>query len=283
MSKTNNKIPFSTTRQEIRKLMRSPRQQANTLSAVKFVPTDLKIWTGRDSDFFVRSFCHHRMILKIILSGNATTNIDGIRYQLKPADAVLYFPMQAHSTETNDSGIFEYLAITFVSGMGSYETLDVLKNRVFSPDPDNSFLVELVRAWQENQTLHAICILTELLAAAVARFTTNADCPDSEFGQIAEYIRKNCRNELSVKNIAAQFDISTQSVRRIFQRNISGLTPAALIRQQKMILAEELLRNTQLSLQEIARQCGFATEFSFSRAFKRKYGVPPVLYRKSHQ
>ena len=131
MSEANNKIPFSTTRREIRKLMRKTPPKEPSFPAVKFMPCDIKIWTGKDSDFFNRSFCHHRMILKIILAGNASTNIDGVRYYLTPADAVLYFPMQTHSTETPDNGVFEYLAISFVAGMGSYEALDALKNRVF--------------------------------------------------------------------------------------------------------------------------------------------------------
>ena len=282
MSETNNKIPFSTIRREIRKIMRKPQEKNAAFPAVDFVPCDLKIWTGKDSDFFLRSFCHHRMILKIILAGKASTNIDGVRYRLKPSDAVLYFPMQTHSTETDEDGVFEYLAITFVAKMGDYEALDVLKNRVFHPDPENCFLLELLKAWNANRQVRAGCLLTELLSFAVSRFAVKNNPSGGEFGEMAEYIRKNCHGELSVKKIAAEFDISPQSVRRIFHRNITGLTPAALIRQQKMILAEELLRRTDFSLQEIADQCGFATAFSFSRAFRREYGVPPALYRKKH-
>ena len=283
MSVSNNKIPFSTTRREIRKIMRRPQEKGTSFSAVKFLPCDLKIWIGKDSDFFIRSFCHHRMILKIILAGKASTNIEGVRYSLKPSDAVLYFPMQTHSTETDEDGIFEYLAITFVAGMGEYEVLDVLKHRVFHPDPENRFLPEILKAWNENRQAHAAYLLAELLSFAVSRFTVSSEPADGgEFGEMAEYIRKNCRGDISVKKIAAEFDISPQSVRRIFHRNITGLTPAALIRQQKMILAEELLRRTEFSLQEIAVQCGFATAFSFSRAFRREYGTPPALYRKKH-
>jgi len=262
--------------------MRKAQENVPYFPAVDFIPRDLKIWTGKDSDFFLRSFCHHRMILKIILAGNASTNIDGVRYRLKPSDAVLYFPMQTHSTETDDDGIFEYLAITFVAGRGSYEALDVLKNRVFDPDPGNDFLTELLEAWIENRQVRAEFLLAELLSCAVSRFAVKADSPDCEFGNMAEFIRKNCQGELSVKKIASEFDISPQSVRRIFKRNITGLTPAALIRRQKMILAEELLRRTEFSLPEIAVQCGFATAFSFSRAFRRTYGIPPAQYRKKH-
>ena len=245
MSVSNNKIPFSTTRREIRRIMRKPQEKRASFPAVRFLPCDLKIWIGKDSDFFLRSFCHHRMILKIILAGNASTNIDGVRYSLKPSDAVLYFPMQTHSTETDEDGVFEYLAITFVAGMGEYEVLDVLKHRVFHPDPENRFLPEILKAWNENRQAHAAYLLAELLSFAVSSFAVNAESADGgEFGEMAEYIRKNCRGELSVKKIAAEFDISPQSVRRIFHRNITGLTPAALIRQQKMILAEELLRGS---------------------------------------
>ena len=282
MSVSNNKIPFSITLRKIRRIMRKPQENGVSFPAVDFVPCDLKIWIGKDSDFFLRSFCHHRMILKIILAGNASTNIDGVRYRLKPSDAVLYFPMQTHSTETDENGVFEYLAITFVAGRGSYEALDVLKNRVFDPDPENHCLTDLLEAWIENRQVRAEFLLTELLSGAVSRLAVKAALPDGEFGDMAEFIRKNCQGELSVKKIASEFDISPQSVRRIFKRNITGLTPAALIRRQKMILAEELLRRTEFSLSEIARQCGFATAFSFSRAFRRAYGRPPAQYRKEH-
>ena len=280
MSDSNNKIPFSTTRLRIRKIMRQPPENKISFPAADFIPCDLKIWLGKDSDFFLRSFCHHRMILKIILSGSASTNIDGVRYRLKPSDAVLYFPMQTHSTETDDDGIFEYLAISFVAGMGSYEALDVLKNRVFHPDMENRFLLELLEAWHENRQARAAFLLAELLSFAVFRLSAQVPASGGDFGDMAEYIRKNCNGDISVKKIASEFDISPQSVRRIFRRNITGLTPAALIRQQKMILAEELLRRTEFSLKKIAEQCGFATAFSFSRAFRRAYGMPPALYRK---
>jgi transcriptional regulator GlxA family with amidase domain len=40
--------------------------------------------------------------------------------------------------------------------------------------------------------------------------------------------------------------------------------------------AAGLLRTTDVSLAEIARRTGYESEFSFSRAFKRVFGVPPA-------
>ena len=280
MSETINQIPFSSIRRKIRKELSRPQSAGASFPPVDFLPCDLKIWTGHDSDFFHQAFCHHRMILKIILAGKATTSIDGIRYRLLPSDAVLYFPMQTHSTETEDDGIFEYLAISFVAGIGRYEALNALKNRVFSPDPENRFLLELIRAWKENRTSHAVYLLAELLSSAAA--SVSGENPESggRFAGIAEYIRKNCNETLSVKKIASEFRISPQSVRRIFRENITGLTPGELIRQQRMIRAEDLRRRTDLPLAEIAEKCGFANAFSFSRSFRREHGIPPAAYRK---
>lgn len=260
--------------------MNKPALEKEPLPFLEFMPCDLNIWIGHDSDFTHRAFCHHRMILKMILAGNATTSIDGIRYRLFPSDAVLYFPMQTHSTETGEDGIFEYLAITFVAGMGRYDVLNGLKNRVFSPDPENRFLPEMIQAWKEGRRMHAALLLAELLADALSRFSGDIESKGGNFGEIAAYIRKNCSGELSVKKIASKFDISPQTVRRIFQHNINGLTPGSLIRQHRLILAEELLRRTGLPLETIAVKCGFATAFSFSRAFRRRYGIPPSQYRK---
>ena len=280
MSKTINQIPFSTIRRKIRKQMSQPTAREESLPFLEFLPCDLKIWTGRDSDFFRRAFCHHRMILKIILAGKAATCIDGVRYRLSPSDAVLYFPMQTHSTETAEDGIFEYLAISFVAGMGRYDALDGLKNRVFSPDPENRFLPELIQSWKEGRRMHAAGLLAELLAVALSRVSgETGQSADDDFGKIAGYIRSHCGGELSVKKIASEFDISPQSVRRIFRRNTSGLTPGGLIRQQRLILGEELLRRTDLPLEKIACKCGFASAFSFSRSFRRRYGIPPSQYR----
>ena len=46
-----------------------------------------------------------------------------------------------------------------------------------------------------------------------------------------------------------------------------------------MQYAVRLLRETFLSIGEIAERMGYASEVSFSRAFLRRFGCTPVKYR----
>ncbi|MBX2927811.1 MAG: helix-turn-helix transcriptional regulator [Saprospiraceae bacterium] len=51
--------------------------------------------------------------------------------------------------------------------------------------------------------------------------------------------------------------------------------PMCRFRQLKMEKARELLRMGKISVSETALHCGFGDVFSFSKAFKRAWGIPP--------
>jgi AraC-like DNA-binding protein len=45
--------------------------------------------------------------------------------------------------------------------------------------------------------------------------------------------------------------------------------------------AQQLLANTDMNLQDIARQVGYDDPYTFSRAFKNTIGISPQFYRKN--
>ena len=288
MPECNKNISVSTLRKKIRRIWGTGENRQGSQSSFSpgFIPFDLKVWLGCDSDFFRRSFCHHRMILKFILSGRATTCIEGVRYELSPGDAVLYFPMQTHSTELLEGyGDFEYLAFSFIDGLGKYEALDVLRNRVFTPDREGHFLPEIVQSIRQGDPIHGSLMLGEMLAKCVAEYAAAVEPPgggsDERFRQSLECIRKHSCEEISVKTLGDRFGLSPQTVRRIFRKYVSGMSPGTLLRRQRLTLAQDLLERTELNLEKIAVRCGFATAFSFSRAFRKAYGISPGAYRKN--
>ena len=63
-------------------------------------------------------------------------------------------------------------------------------------------------------------------------------------------------------------------------RQVLGTTAFGYLREHRMQHAKELLATKALSIVEIARAVGYASETSFSAAFKEKFGLPPTAYRR---
>lgn len=62
-----------------------------------------------------------------------------------------------------------------------------------------------------------------------------------------------------------------------------GETPIRYLTRWRMQLAAQLLRDTTLSTAEVAARVGYATPFSFSKAFTRELGAAPSHYRTTER
>lgn len=73
--------------------------------------------------------------------------------------------------------------------------------------------------------------------------------------------------------------------RTVLYRRMQQLTntsPSVYIKQIRMNVAERLLRETTMTVSDIARQTGFSTAKYFSSAFKETFGKTPLEYRASN-
>ncbi len=66
-------------------------------------------------------------------------------------------------------------------------------------------------------------------------------------------------------------------------RELTGDSPMRYVARCRLARAARRLRTSDASLGEIAQHAGYETEFAFSRAFKRSFGVPPGVYRSQDE
>lgn len=78
--------------------------------------------------------------------------------------------------------------------------------------------------------------------------------------------------------LGREVDLSSARVLQVFKKRF-GISPVQYLLGRKMELAADLLRQSALSVKEIAVQLGFADQYYFSALFKRKLGVSPLHYR----
>jgi len=83
----------------------------------------------------------------------------------------------------------------------------------------------------------------------------------------------------TVERLARAVGLSRAAFARRFVA-VSGRSPLRYLTHLRMALAASLLENDDASLAEVALRVGYASEFAFSRAFKRQHGVAPSLFRR---
>jgi len=96
----------------------------------------------------------------------------------------------------------------------------------------------------------------------------------------ARLIRNQGHSEASVEQICEMTGISRSSLDKLFFLHL-GRTVAGEISRTRLQRSQNLLRNSDLSLAEIAATCGFSSATYFCRFFKRSVGQTPNAYRKS--
>ena len=91
-------------------------------------------------------------------------------------------------------------------------------------------------------------------------------------------IREQYQNDVSAKTIAEQVGVSRSTLDRLF-RSLLGHSVEKEIYRLRIELAEKLLRETDLSVNEVALKTGFDRVEYFVRTFKKLYGDPPQRFR----
>ena len=82
----------------------------------------------------------------------------------------------------------------------------------------------------------------------------------------------------TVSELAGRAGVSRAAMARRFTE-VVGTSPMAYLTEWRLAVGADLLRDEQLTLGAIARRTGYGSSFSFSTAFKRRYGVSPQWYR----
>lgn len=89
---------------------------------------------------------------------------------------------------------------------------------------------------------------------------------------IERFVESHMREDLSVERICREFDISRTRLYETLRPYTKGGI-ASFIKHKRLEYAKHLIRNTELSIPEIADAAGFSDYNYFLRLFKQEYGI----------
>ncbi|MEW2404229.1 AraC family transcriptional regulator [Streptomyces sp. NPDC046862] len=103
---------------------------------------------------------------------------------------------------------------------------------------------------------------------------------DPVVGRVLKLLQDDPAHPWTVASLAAKAGVSRAALARRF-RDLVGEPPMAYLTGWRLALAADRLRDSDDTLDAIARQVGYGTAFALSSAFKRVYGVSPQEHRRA--
>lgn len=189
-----------------------------------------------------------------------------------------------------------FLAIHFVpsclvdlSGL-TYQDL-TYTSRIIESDSDISAVFAMIDREMSERDMHselALSSLTNYVGIYLMRNFSNvapfevADIsrPDlCKINQALEYIEENLGDEMQIPEIADNVQLSMFRFLKAF-KEVTGKSPHQYIIVRRLEAAKHLLRNPQISFEEIARRTGFGNQSHFTRTFRKHFGTTPTECRR---
>ena len=103
--------------------------------------------------------------------------------------------------------------------------------------------------------------------------------PSYQMKQIMEFIDSSLDQEIKLSDLAELSGMSQFHFSRCFKQTLN-MSPHQYIIQQRVERAKQLLNSKDLTLSEIALQCGFSSQSHLGEWFRKTVGVTPKAYRK---
>ena len=100
--------------------------------------------------------------------------------------------------------------------------------------------------------------------------------------EINSYIYQHLLEELTVRQIADHFYMSSDHINRLYKKQ-TGTTINQYIIRERMNLAARLLEETDYSATDIAMHVGYSSYPSFVNMFVKIHGVSPSVYAEAHR
>ncbi len=104
---------------------------------------------------------------------------------------------------------------------------------------------------------------------------------DGDVAGALRFIRDHACEGIGVVEVLAHTGLSRRMLELKFHKCL-GRTPRQAIVKIKLDRAKLLLGQSDMSIETIARVCGFPSYRDFTRLFHREVGTPPRAFRRTH-
>lgn len=246
---------------------------------------------------------HDEIEILYIREGNYFIEIPDKKYRIEPGSVVFVRTGTPHSTMTHYlSGAYDFIQFRLEDYFNSaeknaYKYLPILAAYedappivVFEKGSDIcSFMQEIINEYSNKNTAYDVYINAAIYKIIGFLYREGVLVkPKENFDKkqikrmipILEYIDENCGNDITLPDVSNTFGFNPSYFSRVFKSAV-GMGYSDYLNFVRIHKAEILLKESDLSIVNIAVNTGFSSASYFNKVFKRIKNCSPTQYRNA--
>jgi AraC-like DNA-binding protein len=256
---------------------RSPKREADVLMAgISYC----------DKTYCIERPSYDCYVIEYTVDGEGMLEVDDRIYNVCVGDVYFLYKGKAHKYYCKDKSWIKLWVVVYGELADSLFNI-YLKDRpniIHDLNVENHLreIINIVRNKDipyDTMVDKVVLIVHKILQIARGRLGQRVSGGKRLSQEIRNYIDDNLRKPLSLDELSAIFYYSKNHIINIF-RDEYKITPYVYYEKQRIMAAGQLLKNSDMTVCEVAREFGFENVQCFSKCFKKHFSVSPNMYRR---
>lgn len=261
------------------------------------LPFRMFIFEGKDGNYKVSKHWHRSIELFYVMDGTISFSMNRQAIELHNQEFVIVNSNEVHAIDAPEKN----RTIVVQIPLDAFEGLLEVNNFVTfakQSEEQNQALAKLLVCMYETYEQKAYAyqlkvksLFLELLYRLLHEFREDHQSIQEikqkrqldRLSQVTQYMRSHYQEELTLEGVAQRFGFTPTYLSRVF-RAYANVNYHTYLMDLRVQFALQHMLNSQRSIGEIAMEHGFSDGRSFCKAFRKRYGCLPSVYRKKiHQ
>lgn len=221
-------------------------------------------------------------VLEYVTEGSGEIFLDGKWQTVNAGDVYVLRACDRHEYRSNPKHPWKKLWINYVSDyISAFFDAYKVKSGIYHSDTAKTYFETLYEHSKQRKEFKNVCFEIADCVHKIIEAISAENVETSDAYRIKEALNASVYKKLSLDELSERLHISRSNVIRVFKKSY-GVPPYEYLIELKLTAAKALLRETLMSIKEIAEKLQISDEHYFSTLFYKKVGVRPRDYRAAN-